>query len=131
MLLLLLQQPGRNLDGTCLPVDGHRLASAVAALALAVALAAVVAFSILSGVVFDVAAISSIWTFSASTLAHTLKIYKEGEGGGGMHSIEVNKSYFISAPSHRHAHTHAHTHTRARTHTLSPYFYLMLTKTLL
>ena len=126
--MLLLQQPGRNLDGTCLPVDGHRLASAAAALA------AVAAFSILSEVVFDVAAILSTSTFSASTSAHTLKIYKEGEeGGGGMHSIEVNKSYFILGRTHTHAHarTEAHTHTLSLALIYSPYFYLMLTKTLL
>ena len=102
--MLLLQQPGRNLDGTCLPVDGHRLASAAAALAAAAA------FSILSEVVFDAAAILSTSTFSASTSAHTLKIYKEGEeGGGGMHSIEVNKSYFILGRTHTHAPKHIHT----------------------
>ena len=113
--MLLLQQPGRNLDGTCLPVDGHRLASAAAALAVAAA-----AFSILSEVVFDVAAILSTSTFSASTSAHTLKIYKEGEeGGGGMHSIEVNKSYFIYAHARTRTHTHAHARTEAHTHNLS------------
>ena len=115
--MLLLQQPGRNLDGTCLPVDGHRLASAAAALAVA---AAVAAFSILSEVVFDVAAIFSTSTFSASTSAHTLKIYKEGEeGGGGMHSIEVNKSYFIYARTHTHAPKHKHTHSLSRSRLLS------------
>ena len=114
--MLLLQQPGRNLDGTCLPVDGHRLASAAAALAVA---AAVAAFSILSEVVFDVAAILSTSTFSASTSAHTLKIYKEGEeGGGGMHSIEVNKSYFIYAHTHKHARSEAQTHTLSLSSTL-------------
>ena len=66
--MLLLQQPGRNLDGTCLPVDGHRLASAAAALAAAAA-----AFSILSEVVFDVLQLQDLATLIATHARDILK----------------------------------------------------------